>query len=123
MQLSEVPRHCLLRAGQVVSELEQRSKAAAFEAAALASARAQLAALEAQRRDALRGIEAGLATAAARLDDRAAEQRLKQVRLVEEAYEVGVCVACACRFWRCRSGGGWLALCAVDCGVRGRRLL
>lgn len=87
---------CAARA-QLVAELEQRSKAAAFEASALTSQRAQLAALEAQRRDALRVVEERLATATARLDDRAAEERLKQVRLVEEAYQVGAFDGAGCR--------------------------
>lgn len=77
--------HCL----QVVAELQQHSKQVAFEAAALTSQRQQLAALDAQRRAALRAIEDSLSTAGARLDDRAKEEKLRQIRLAEEAYQVG----------------------------------
>jgi hypothetical protein len=75
-------------ASQVVAELQQRSKQVAFEAAALTSQRQQLAALDAQRRAAIRAIEDSLATAGARLDDRAKEEKLRQIRLAEEAYQV-----------------------------------
>jgi hypothetical protein len=74
---------------QVVAELQQRSKQVAFEAAALTSQRQQLAALDAQRRAALRAIEDSLSTAGALLDDRAKEEKLRQIRLAEEAYQVG----------------------------------
>jgi hypothetical protein len=74
---------------QVVAELQQRSKQVAFEAAALTSQRQQLAALDAQRRAALRTIEDSLSTAGARLDDRAKEEKLRQIRMAEEAYQVG----------------------------------
>ncbi len=50
--------------------------------------RKQLSALEAQRRDAARAAEAALAAELAKLDDRAKEERLKQVAAVEAAYEV-----------------------------------
>lgn len=79
---------CLM---QVVAELQQRTKQVAFEATALTSQRQQLAALDAQRRAALRAIEDSLATAGARLDDRAKEEKLKQIRLAEESYEVSHC--------------------------------
>jgi hypothetical protein len=75
-------------ARQVVAELQQRSKQVAFEAAALTSQRQHLAALDAQRRAAIRAIEDSLATAGARLDDRAKEEKLRQIRLAEEAYQV-----------------------------------
>lgn len=74
---------------QVVAELQQRSKQVAYETAALTSQRQQLAALDAQRRAALRAIEESLASATARLDDKAKEEKLKQIRLTEEAYQVG----------------------------------
>lgn len=77
---------CLSR--QVVAELEQRSKQVAYDAAALTSQRQQLVALDAQRRAALRAIEDSLASAGARLDDRAKEEKLRQIRLAEEAYQV-----------------------------------
>lgn len=86
----------------MVAELQQRSKQVAFEAAALTSQRQQLAALDAQRRAAIRAIEDSLATAGARLDDRAKEEKLRQIRLAEEAYQVtahvqrtGVCRRCS----------------------------
>jgi hypothetical protein len=81
---------CLL---QVVAELEQRSKQVAYDSAALTAQRQQLAALDAQRRAALRSIEDAVSAAASRLDDRAKEEKLKQIRLVEEAYQVRVNVA------------------------------
>lgn len=82
--------HCVLCSRfQVVAELQQRSKQVAFEAAALTSQRQQLAALDAQRRAALRVIEDSLSTAGAQLDDRAKEEKLRQIRLAEEAYQVG----------------------------------
>lgn len=88
-QHSELPHNpCPPAAAQVVAELQQRSKQVAYEAAALTSQRQQLAALDAQRRAALRAIEDSLATAGARLDDRAKEEKLKQIRLAEEAYQV-----------------------------------
>jgi hypothetical protein len=73
---------------QVVAELEQRSKQVAYDSAALTAQRQQLSALDAQRRAALRSIEDAMAAAASRLDDRAKEEKLKQIRLVEEAYQV-----------------------------------
>jgi alkylhydroperoxidase family enzyme len=79
---------------QVVAELQQRSKQVAFEAAALTNMRQQLAALDAQRRAALRAIDDALATAGARLDDRAKEEKLRQIRCTEEAYQVST-HACA----------------------------
>jgi hypothetical protein len=72
----------------VVAELEQRSKQVAYDSAALTAQRQQLAALDAQRRAALRSIEDAMSAAASRLDDRAKEEKLKQIRLVEEAYQV-----------------------------------
>jgi hypothetical protein len=71
-----------------VAELEQRSKQVSYETAALTSQRQQLAALDAQRRAAMRRIEESLATAGSRLDDRAKEQKLRQIRMAEEAYQV-----------------------------------
>lgn len=73
---------------QVVAELEQRSKQVAFDSSALTTQRQQLAALDAQRRAAMRAIDDSLAAAGARLDDRSKEEKLKQIRLVEEAYQV-----------------------------------
>lgn len=71
-----------------MAELEQRSKQVAFDSAALTAQRQQLAALDAQRRAAVRGVEDTMAAAASRLDDRAKEEKLKQIRLAEEAYQV-----------------------------------
>jgi len=76
-----------LNNAQVVAELERRSKQVAHDSAALVAQRQQLAALDAQRRAALRAIDDTLATAGARLDDRSKEEKLKQIRLVEEAYQ------------------------------------
>ena len=73
---------------QVLSELEARSKQVAFEASALTTARQQLAALDAQRRAAALAVEEMLGAKGAALDDRAKEQRLRQIRAVEEAYQV-----------------------------------
>ncbi|GBF94025.1 hypothetical protein Rsub_07293 [Raphidocelis subcapitata] len=80
----------LARRRVVAAELEARTKAAAFEADALASQREQLAALDAQRREASRAAEAALASELARLDDRAKQERLRQVQAVERAYEASV---------------------------------
>jgi len=52
--------------------------------------RRQLSALEAQRRGAARASEAALAAELARLEDRAREEKLRQVAAVEAAYQVGV---------------------------------
>lgn len=73
---------------QVVAELEQRSKQVAFDSAALTAQRQQLAALDSQRRAAMRAIDDSLSAAGARLNDRSKEEKLKQIRLVEEAYQV-----------------------------------
>ncbi len=69
--------------------MEQRTKQVAFQAGGLASERQQLVLLERQRREAGRAAEAALAAEAGRLDDRAKEERLRQVRMVEESYQVG----------------------------------
>lgn len=90
----------------MVAELEQRSKQVAFDSAALSAQRQQLAALDAQRRAAMRAIDDSLAAAGARLDDRSKEEKLKQIRLVEEAYQVTGFgkFASQCVTWRHRSG-------------------
>eukprot|EP00775_Hariotina_reticulata_P010320 gene10320-10477_t len=80
----------LIRRRQVVAELERRSKQVAHDSAALTAQRQQLAALDAQRRAALRAIDDSLATAGARLDDRSKEEKLKQIRVVEEAYQTSL---------------------------------
>jgi hypothetical protein len=81
---------CLLSTTyQVIAELEARSKQVAFESHALTAAREQLVALDAQRREAALAVEEALATAGAQLGDAAKVERLRQIRLVEEAYQVG----------------------------------
>eukprot|EP00879_Flechtneria_rotunda_P024784 GHRR01026296.1.p1 GENE.GHRR01026296.1~~GHRR01026296.1.p1 ORF type:complete len:543 (+),score=250.86 GHRR01026296.1:796-2424(+) len=80
----------LIRRRQVVAELEQRSKQVAFDSAALTAQRQQLAALDAQRRTALHAVEDSLAAATSRLDDAAKGQKLKQIRMVEEAYQASL---------------------------------
>jgi len=55
---------------RLLQSFELRSKQVAHDSAALTAQRQQLAALDAQRRAALRAIEDTLATAGARLDDR-----------------------------------------------------
>jgi hypothetical protein len=75
-------------ASQVVARLESRAQRSAFEAEALTAQRSQLAALEAQRRAAARVSEEALASELSRLDDRAKEERLRQIEAAERAYEV-----------------------------------
>lgn len=59
-----------------------------LQAASLSTERQQLAALEEERRGLLRQLEAETAAELARLDDRAKEEKLKQVAAVERAYQV-----------------------------------
>lgn len=63
----------LCRAVQVVAELEVRSRSLALQAASISSERQQLAALEEQRRAALREVEGQMLEEMARLDDRCAQ--------------------------------------------------
>lgn len=69
----------------------------------MTSQRQQLAAIDAQRRAALRAVEDSMATAGARLDDRAKEEKLRQIRLAEEAYQVGAALLCGTYCSRCIS--------------------
>ena len=71
----------------MVSELELRSKAVALQANSLSAERQQLSALEAERRAALRELESALTSEMVRLDDRAKEEKLKQVASMEKAYQ------------------------------------
>jgi acyl-homoserine lactone acylase PvdQ len=73
---------------QVLSELEAKSRQVVFEASALTNARQQLAALDAQRREAALAVEEMLGAKGAALDDMAKEERLRQIRAVEAAYQV-----------------------------------
>ncbi|GIL59135.1 hypothetical protein Vafri_14052 [Volvox africanus] len=80
----------IMRRRAVVSELEMRTRAVAMQAASLSTERQQLAALEEQRRAMLRQLEADTATEMARLDDRAKEEKLKQIAAVEKAYQANL---------------------------------
>ncbi|KXZ54196.1 hypothetical protein GPECTOR_5g290 [Gonium pectorale] len=77
----------LLRRRAVVSELELRTRAVALQAASLSTERQQLAALEEQRRAMLRQLDAEAANEMTRLDDRAKEEKLRQIATVERAYQ------------------------------------
>ncbi|MEW5298376.1 MAG: hypothetical protein WDW36_001506 [Sanguina aurantia] len=77
----------LIRRRKVVSELELQSRSVALQAGSLSSERQALSALEAQRRGALREMEAGLQVQLRQLDDRAKEEKLRQVALVEKAHQ------------------------------------
>ncbi|GLI62440.1 hypothetical protein VaNZ11_005061, partial [Volvox africanus] len=80
----------IMRRRAVVSELEMRTRAVAMQAASLSTERQQLAALEEQRRAMLRQLESDTATEMARLDDRAKEEKLKQIAAVEKAYQANL---------------------------------
>ncbi|KAG2434986.1 hypothetical protein HYH02_011985 [Chlamydomonas schloesseri] len=80
----------IMRRRAVVSELELRTRAVALQAASLSTERQQLAALEEERRALLRQLEAETAAELARLDDRAKEEKLKQVAAVERAYQANL---------------------------------
>eukprot|EP00198_Chlamydomonas_reinhardtii_P012485 XP_001701822.1 centriole proteome protein [Chlamydomonas reinhardtii] len=80
----------IMRRRAVVSELELRTRAVALQAASLSTERQQLAALEEERRGLLRQLEAETAAELARLDDRAKEEKLKQVAAVERAYQANL---------------------------------
>jgi hypothetical protein len=95
----------------------------AFESHALTAAREQLVALDAQRREAALAVEEALATAGAQLGDAAKGERLRQIRMVEEAYQVrglggeAVCVTAletVCCAGVAQFGGGCLHF-AVQC--------
>ena len=78
-----------LRAFEALLEAhpELRSKAVALQANSLSAERQQLSALEAERRAALRELESALTSEMVRLDDRAKEEKLKQVASMEKAYQ------------------------------------
>ncbi|EFJ44153.1 hypothetical protein VOLCADRAFT_95633 [Volvox carteri f. nagariensis] len=80
----------IMRRRAVVSELELRTRAVALQAASLSSERQQLAALEEQRRAMLRQLEAETASEMARLDDRAKEEKLRQIAAMEKAYQANL---------------------------------
>eukprot|EP00798_Chlamydomonas_sp_ICE-L_P022282 gene22282-29358_t len=83
----EDAEEALARRRKVVSELEVRSKAVAMQAASLNSERQQIMALQAERREQLRNVEIAMAAETTRLDDKAKAEKLKQVGLVEAAYQ------------------------------------
>ncbi|KAI8465354.1 MAG: hypothetical protein J3K34DRAFT_461431 [Monoraphidium minutum] len=80
----------LLGRREIISQLEERTKAMAFEAEALTAQRAQLSALEAQRRAAARAAEDALASELSRLDDRSKAEKLRQIEAAERAYEASL---------------------------------
>ena len=71
--------------------------------------RQRLSALEVERRAALRGHEAEMAAEQARLDDRAKEQRLAQVAIVEQSYQKQLQVMSALKDLQCDPSGVQLA--------------
>ncbi len=73
--------------------------------------RQRLSALEVERRATLRGHEAEMAAEQARLDDRAKEQRLAQVAIVEQSYQKQLQVDFAPQKWQSWESGD-------HCGVQ-----
>ncbi|KAK9816667.1 hypothetical protein WJX72_003486 [[Myrmecia] bisecta] len=83
----QAEEEALLKRRQVVAQLEMRGNALAQQEKALGQEEQRLAALEIQRRAALREHEQQLQIERARLDDRAKEERLRQISVVEGAYQ------------------------------------
>ncbi|KAJ9531736.1 hypothetical protein QJQ45_021880, partial [Haematococcus lacustris] len=75
----------LARRRRVVSELAVRSKAVALHANSMALERQQLTALQQERREQLRQVEAAMAGELQKLEDKAKEEKLKQVAIAEAA--------------------------------------
>ncbi|CAG9462793.1 unnamed protein product [Pedinophyceae sp. YPF-701] len=80
----------IARRRRVVHELEERTRAMQAQEASWAAEKRRVAEVEAERRAALRRVEEEAAIERLGLDDRAKEERLKQVALVEAQYRANL---------------------------------